>query len=62
MTINIIQIILIIIGAGLCWYVNEKLNSIPVLKPIVQVLIVVISVLFLLHSLGLLHSGLVVKI
>ena len=56
MEINIIQIIVIIIIAALCWYANATLNPIPVLKNVINVLIVVISVLALLGSLGIFSS------
>ena len=63
MTINLIQIIVILVIAGLCWYSNEKLNSVPVLKNVVSVLIVVVSVLMLLQSSGLIgtSSSIVIK-
>jgi hypothetical protein len=57
MDINIIQIILIIVLSGLAWYANDKLNNVPTLKPIVQVLIVVVAVLCLLSSLGIWHNS-----
>ena len=57
MEINLIQIIAIIIIAGLCWYANAALNTIPVLKNVINVLIVVISVLALLNSLGIFHGN-----
>jgi len=53
MNINIIAIVLIVIFAGLAWWVNETLNNIPVLKKIVSVIIVVVAVLLLIQSLGL---------
>ncbi len=53
MTINLMQIIVIIVIAGLCWYANNALNQIPVLRNVVNVLIVVVSVLMLLSSVGL---------
>jgi Na+/H+-dicarboxylate symporter len=56
MNINIIQIVLICILSGLAWWVNEKLNTVPILKTVIQVLIVVVAVLLLLQSLGVLGS------
>lgn len=44
MDINVLQIIVIIILACLAWYVNEALNTVPVLKKVVSVIIVVVSV------------------
>jgi len=62
MVINIIQIVVILIIAGLCWYANNALNKVPVLQNVVNVLIVVVSVLMLLSSLGVLpNSQIVVK-
>jgi hypothetical protein len=57
MDINLIQIIVIIILAGLAWWANEMLNKIPVLKTVVSVIIVVVAVLCLLDSLGIYHSS-----
>lgn len=56
MEINVIQIIVICVLAGLCWWVNEMLNTVPVLKKVVAVLIVVVAVLLLLQSLGIMGS------
>ena len=57
MTINVINIVVICVLAGLAWWVNDKLNTIPVLKTVVQVLVVVVAVLLLLQSLGLSGNG-----
>ncbi len=54
MDINILAIVVVIILAGLCWYANEQLNNIPVLKSIIRVLIVVLSVLMVMQNMGLL--------
>ena len=56
MDIHLMQIVVILIIAGLCWYANEALNSVPVLKTVIRVIIVVVSVLLLLQSLGLVDS------
>lgn len=56
MDINILAIVVIIILACLAWWANEKLNTVPVLKTVVQVIIVVVSVLLLLQNLGLTHN------
>lgn len=51
MTINILQIILIIVFTSLAYWANGKLNSVPKLNEIVSVLIVVIGVVLLVASL-----------
>jgi hypothetical protein len=60
--INIIQLIVIIVIAGLCWWANETLNNIPVLKKVIQVLIVVIAVLLVLQSLGIMGSNTTIRV
>ena len=62
MEINILAIVVIIVLAGLAWYCNEKLNSIPVLKNVVSVIIVVVSVLMLLQSTGLISGNSSIRI
>ena len=57
MDINIMAIILILVFSGLAWWVNEKLNSIPMLKTVIQVLIVVVAIVLLLQSLGVINGG-----
>ena len=57
MQINLVQIIVIIVLAALCWYANNQLNPIPILKSVVNVLIVIVSVLLLLQSAGLVSSS-----
>jgi len=52
MDINVMQIVVILVVAGLAYWVNETLNSVPVLKTVVKVVIVVVAVLLLLQSLG----------
>jgi hypothetical protein len=52
MHISIVSIFVICVIAGLCWYVNETLNAVPVLKKVVAVVIVVVAVLCLLQSMG----------
>jgi hypothetical protein len=61
MDVNIMQILVICIVAGLCWYVNSTLNPVPVLKKVVGVVIVVVAVLLLLQSLGIMHSNVSVR-
>lgn len=57
MEINILEIIVIVVLAGLAWYCNNALNNVPVLKNVLNVIIVVVSVLMLLTSVGLLGSN-----
>jgi hypothetical protein len=57
MDINIIQLIVICVIAGLCWWANETLNSVPILKKVVQVIIMVAAVLLVLQSLGVMGSS-----
>jgi hypothetical protein len=52
MEINLIQLIVIIVLAGLAWWANGKLNTVPVLKNVIDVLIVVVAILLVLQSLG----------
>lgn len=52
-TRSILQVVVIIIISGLCWFANDKLNPVPYLKTVVQVLIVLASVLLSLHAFGL---------
>ena len=56
MHISIVGIFVICVVAGLCWYVNETLNSVPVLKKVVAVIIVVVAVICLLQSTGVLGN------
>lgn len=60
MTINVLGIVLIVIFAGLAWWANETLNKVPTLKPIIQVIIVVVAVVLLLQSVGLIGGPTVV--
>ena len=53
MNIDIIAIVVIVVLASLAWWVNGMLNKIPVLKTVIDVIIVVAAVLLLLQSLGL---------
>ena len=57
MDINIIQLVVIVVIAGLCWWVNEKLNNVPMLKTVIQVVIVVVAILLVLQSLGIMHGS-----
>jgi hypothetical protein len=62
MDIDIIRLIVIIVIAGLCWFANSKLNPVPVLKTVVDVIIVVVAVLLVLQSLGIMGSSIHVRI
>jgi hypothetical protein len=53
MDINIWEIFVICVLAGLAYWANGKLNTVPLLKNVLDVLIVVVAVLLLLQSLGL---------
>lgn len=57
MDINIVQLVVIVILAGLVWYANNTLNQVPVLKNVLNVIIVVVSVLLILQSTGLISSS-----
>ena len=57
MDINVMQLIVIIVLCGLAWWANNQLNNIPVLKNVVNVLIVVVGVLLVLRSLGVMDSN-----
>lgn len=56
MDINVMSIIVILILAGLAWWVNVTLNTVPVLNKVVSVIIVVVAVILLLQSLGIMGS------
>lgn len=56
MSINLMGIIVLIVLASLAWWANETLNNVPGLKPLVKVIIVVVSVLLLLQQTGLINS------
>ena len=51
MTINVLQIVLIVVFGSLAYWANEKINQVPTLKPIISVVIVVVSVVLLVASL-----------
>jgi hypothetical protein len=57
MTIHILELALIIGLSILAWWVNDKLNNIPVLKNVIQVLIVVVAILLVLQSIGAIGGG-----
>lgn len=50
MTFDFVQIFIIVVLAVLFYWANEKVNTVPVLKPVISVAIVVVSVLALLAS------------
>ncbi len=57
MNVNIEHIIVIIVLAWLCYWINNQINKEPMLNNVVKVLIVSVSVLLMLQSLGLFNSG-----
>jgi len=57
MDINVIQIVVICILAGLAYWANDKLNNVPLLKTVIQVIIVVVAVLMVMQSLGVINAG-----
>lgn len=57
MSINIMQLIVIITLCGLAYWVNETLNKVPVMNTVIKVIIVVVGVLLVLQSCGLLASS-----
>lgn len=61
MHVELTQILVICVVAGLCWYVNAMLNPVAVLNKVVSVVIVIVAVLLLLQSLGLMNSGVTVN-
>ena len=62
MDINIVSIIVILVLAALAWFANETLNKIPVAKPFVSVIIVIVTVLMLLQSMGLVGGHSTIRI
>jgi hypothetical protein len=57
MDINVIQIVVICVLAGLAYWANDKLNNVPLLKTVIQVIIVVVAVLMVMQSLGVINAG-----
>lgn len=57
MTINVIQLVVICVLAGLAYYANNALNGVPVLRNVMNVLIICVGVLLVLQSLGVLGGG-----
>jgi len=51
MTINVVQLVLIVVFGSLAYWANEKINTVPTLKQVVSVVIVVVSVVLLVASL-----------
>lgn len=56
MEINVLAILVIVVLSVLAWWVNDKLNTVPILKTIIQVVIVVCAVILLLQNLGLMGN------
>lgn len=54
MHVQLVGIFLTIVFAILAWYINN-MNPVPVLKQLINVLIVIVSVLFVLQFCGLIH-------
>lgn len=48
METDIIKIVVICIVAGLLWWANDSLNTVPKLKQVVSVLVIVVGVLCVL--------------
>lgn len=56
MNIDIWYLIGVIVLAGLAYWVNEKLNMVPFLKNLIQVIIVVVAVILVLQSTGIMGN------
>ena len=56
MQVNVIELVVICIFAGLAYWVNDKLNNVPMLKTVIQVIIVVVAVFLIMQSLGVINS------
>jgi len=52
MDINVVGLIVTVIVACVAWWANETLNSVPILKTVVKVIIVVVALLCLWAALG----------
>jgi hypothetical protein len=52
MDINLTGLIITLIIAICAWYANDKLNTISILKTIIQVVIVLVSIYYLWNFLG----------
>ena len=52
MDINVVGLILTCIIAVAAWYANETLNNVPILKKVIQVLIIVVALLCVWSFLG----------
>jgi len=61
MEVNVIQLVVICVLAGLAYWANDKLNNVPMLKTIIQVIIVVVAVLLILQSLGIMNGHVSVR-
>lgn len=62
MEINVTQIIVIIVIAGLAYWANDQLNKVPFLVNLIRVLIVGVAILMLLQSCGIMGSGTHIRI
>jgi len=51
MTVNVVQLLLIVVFTSLAYWANGRLNGVPKLSEIVSVVIVVVGVVLLVASL-----------
>ena len=56
MEVNVIELVVICVFAGLAYWVNDKLNNVPMLKTVIQVVIVVVAVFMIMQSLGVING------
>lgn len=61
MVIDILALLCICILATLAWWVLDRLCHVPVLKNVLQVVIVVVAVLLVLQSLGVWGASVVAR-
>jgi hypothetical protein len=61
MHIKIGQLIVIIVLAIVAWYANEKLNTVPIMKPLISVAIVIVAVFMALGALGLMSNNMTIS-
>ncbi|MBL8013599.1 MAG: hypothetical protein JNN05_07090 [Candidatus Omnitrophica bacterium] len=57
MEINVMQLLVICVFAGLAYWANDKLNNVPALRTVIQVVIVVAAVFLIFQSLGIINNG-----
>ncbi|MBL8013596.1 MAG: hypothetical protein JNN05_07075 [Candidatus Omnitrophica bacterium] len=56
MEINVMELLVICVFAGLAYWANNKLNNVPALRTVIQVLIVVVAVFLIFQSLGVING------